>query len=260
MLKGEIALTATRPTRPTVPGGGDTTPPSVPSNLRATAHTSTSVTLAWNPATDDGGVTGYRVLRVSGSAGTQIGTATGTSYTVVGLAPSTAYTFAVAAFDAAGNVSQSSNPVSATTDAALPDTDLALGRPTAESSHTQSYVSGNAVDADPNSYWESANDAFPQWLQVDLGAASSVMRIVLTLPPSSAWGRRTQTISVHGSGDGAAFSRLLDEAGHTFDPATGNRATLTLPSAVTTRYVRLTFTANTGWPAGQVSGLQVYAS
>lgn len=30
---------------------------------------------------------------------------------------------------------------------------LALHRPTAESSHTQIYVSGNAVDGDAGSYW-----------------------------------------------------------------------------------------------------------
>ena len=26
----------------------------------------------------------------------------------------------------------------------------------------------NAVDGDANTYWESANNAFPQWVQVDL--------------------------------------------------------------------------------------------
>ncbi len=33
---------------------------------------------------------------------------------------------------------------------------------------------------------------------------------------------------------------------------------ITLPST-TTRYVRLSFTANTEWPAGQISEFQVYA-
>ncbi len=31
-------------------------------------------------------------------------------------------------------------------------------------------------------------------------------------------------------------------------------------TAATTRYLRLTFTANSGWPAGQLSELQAYAS
>jgi chitodextrinase len=259
MLKGQLALTATRPTQPVV-SGGDTTPPTAPANLHVTAHTSTSVALAWNASTDNVGVTGYRVLQVSGSGSTQVGTATGTSFTVSGLTPSTAYTFDVVALDAAGGVSQPSNQVTATTDAASGSTDLALHKATSESSHTQVYGSGNAVDGDPNSYWESANNAFPQWLQVDLGAATAVRRIVLTLPPSAAWGARTQTLSVQGSTDGSGFTQLLASSGRTFDPASGNTATLTLPSTVTTRYVRLNFTANTSWPAGQVSGFQVYAA
>ncbi|MEV6012196.1 discoidin domain-containing protein [Streptomyces sp. NPDC051976] len=138
------------------------------------------------------------------------------------------------------------------------NTDLALHRPTSESSHTQVYGSANATDGDPNTYWESANNAFPQWLQTDLGSAQGVRRIVLTLPPSAAWGARSQTVAVRGSTDGGTFSTLLGAASYTFDPATGNTATLTLPATASARYVRLDFSANTGWPAGQASGFQVY--
>ncbi|MEV6055617.1 discoidin domain-containing protein [Streptomyces sp. NPDC052107] len=258
MLKGQIALTATRPTQPIVSTGGDTTPPTAPSALNATGHTSNSVSLAWSASTDSVGVTGYRVLQVSGSTSTQVGTTSATSFTVAGLSASTAYTFDVVALDAAGNVSQPSNQVTVTTDPPSSTTNLALHRPTSESSHTQTYASGNATDGDANTYWESANNALPQWLQVDLGATTGVKRIVLKLPPATAWATRTQTISVQGSTDGGTFAQLLASAGYTFDPATGNTATLTLPSTVATRYVRLTFTANTGWPAGQASEFQVF--
>jgi chitodextrinase len=258
MLKGQIALTATRPTQPIVSTGGDTTPPTAPSALNATGHTSNSVSLAWSASTDSVGVTGYRVLQVSGSTSTQVGTTSATSFTVAGLSASTAYTFDVVALDAAGNVSQPSNQVTVTTDPPSSTTNLALHRPTSESSHTQTYASGNATDGDANTYWESANNAFPQWLQVDLGATTGVKRIVLKLPPATAWATRTQTISVQGSTDGGTFAQLLASAGYTFDPATGNTATLTLPSTVATRNVRLTFTANTGWPAGQASEFQVF--
>ncbi|MFE2492467.1 discoidin domain-containing protein [Streptomyces sp. NPDC057927] len=258
MLKGQIALTATRPTQPTVPTGGDTTPPAAPGALTVTGHTGDSVSLAWNPSTDNVGVTGYRVLRVSGSTSTQVGTTSAASFTATGLGASTAYTFDVVALDAAGNVSQPSNQVTVTTDPPPGTTNLALHRPTSESSHTQIYASGNATDGDTNTYWESANNAFPQWVQVDLGAATGIKRIVLNLPPATAWATRTQTISVQGSTDGGTFTQLLASAGYTFDPATGNTATLTLPSTVTTRHVRLSFTANNGWPAGQVSEFQVF--
>ncbi|MEV6815190.1 discoidin domain-containing protein, partial [Micromonospora sp. NPDC051296] len=125
-----------------------------------------------------------------------------------------------------------------------PQVDLARGRPTAESSHVQNYGSGNVVDGNPDSYWESANNAFPQWVQVDLGTATAIGRVVLRLPPSAAWQTRTQTLSIQGSTDGAAWSTLVASAGRVFDPATGNQVTLTL-SAAPTRYVRVRFTGVT---------------
>jgi hypothetical protein len=120
-------------------------------------------------------------------------------------------------------------------------------------------VPGNATDGNTSTYWESANSAFPQWLQVDLGAAKSFSKIVLDLPPSSSWATRTQTLSVQGSTDGSGFATIVASAGYTFNPSTGNTVTITF-SASTARYVRLNFTANTGWPAGQVSEFQVWAS
>ena len=260
MLKGQLALTPTRPTQPVVPNGGDTTPPAAPGGLTATGHTSSSVSLSWNTSTDNVGVTGYRILQVSGSTSTQVGATGSTSFTVSGLGASTAYTFDVVALDAAGNVSQPSNQVTVTTDPPSSTTNLALHRPTSESSHTQVYASANATDGDTGTYWESANNAFPQWIQVDLGAATGVRRIVLNLPPATAWSTRTQTISVQGGTDAGTSTQLLAAAGYTFDPATGNTATLTLPSTVSVRYVRLTISANNGWPAGQVSEFQVFGA
>ena len=136
-------------------------------------------------------------------------------------------------------------------------TDLALSRPTAESSHTDVYPSGNAVDGDANTYWESANNAFPQWLRVDLGSAVPVDQVVLKLPPATSWATRTQTLAVQGSTDGSTFTDLVASAGYTFNPSTGNTVTINFNTA-TTRYVRLNITANTGWPAGQISEFEVY--
>ena len=136
---------------------------------------------------------------------------------------------------------------------------LAQGAATAASGYTQVYAPSNAVDGNPNTYWESTNNAFPQWLQVDLGSGTSVSRLVLDLPPSSAWGARTQTFSLLGSTDGTNFATIVGSAPHTFDPASGNTVTITF-SPTTTRYLRLNFTANTGWPAGQCSELQAYAT
>jgi chitinase len=94
-------------------GGQDTQAPTVPGNLRVTATSSTSVSLAWNAASDNVGVTGYDLFQ--GTITTPIGTATSTSFTVGGLTPSTTYIFIVRSKDAAGNVSGLSDMVSATT-------------------------------------------------------------------------------------------------------------------------------------------------
>jgi chitodextrinase len=101
------------------PGGGlpppsDTQPPTTPTGLVATALSTSQIKLDWNPATDNVGVTGYRVYRNGGS--TPIATVTsGTSYTDSGLAPATTHSYTVAAFDGAGNQSLPSALASATT-------------------------------------------------------------------------------------------------------------------------------------------------
>lgn len=95
-------------------GGGDTTAPSAPTNLASTGHTASTVGLSWTVSTDNVGVTGYRILR----DGTQVGTSAATTYTDTGLAASTAHTYTVKAYDAAGNVSAASAPVTVTTSAA----------------------------------------------------------------------------------------------------------------------------------------------
>ncbi|MFF5038099.1 glycoside hydrolase family 6 protein [Streptomyces nigra] len=102
---------------PAVPTGGtdpgDTTAPTAPTGLRATAKTASSVSLAWTAATDNVGVTGYDVYR----DGTRVGSTTaGTTYTDTGLSAATAYGYTVRARDAAGNVSAASTALSVTTE------------------------------------------------------------------------------------------------------------------------------------------------
>jgi len=139
-----------------------------------------------------------------------------------------------------------------------PGGNLAAGKPVTASSVNQNYVASNAVDGNAGSYWESVNNSWPQSLTVDLGSNQNVKRLVLKLP--SNWGTRSQTIEVLGSTTNSSYTQLAGAAGRTFDPGSGNAATITLPAAVSTRWVRLTFTANTGWPAAQLSEYEVYAS
>jgi hypothetical protein len=123
------------------------------------------------------------------------------------------------------------------------------------SSTNAPYTASNVIDGNQATYWESTNNVFPQWLQADLGASLATNRLVLKLPAN--WEARTQTITVQQSTNGSSFTDLVASAGYRFDPATGNTVTITFNS-VTTRYVRLNITANTGWPAGQLSEFEVY--
>jgi hypothetical protein len=141
------------------------------------------------------------------------------------------------------------------TGAGSTSTNLAAGRPTSESSHNDVYGSGNVTDADQNTYWESANNAFPQWVQVDLGSAQSASRVVLQLP--AVWGSRTQTLSVQGSTDGSNWNTVKASAAYDFNPSANNTVTITF-TATTQRFFRVNVTANTGWPAAQLSGVQVW--
>ncbi|MFF8860578.1 discoidin domain-containing protein [Streptomyces sp. NPDC015139] len=139
-----------------------------------------------------------------------------------------------------------------------PGRNLAKGRPATATGSQDVYTPGKAVDGDANSYWESTNNAFPQAFTVDLGSSYAVRRLVLKLPPSAAWGARTQTVTVLGSTDGSAYSTVVGSQGYRFDPATGNTATVSLPSGTNLRYLRLSVSANTGWPAGQFSEVEAY--
>jgi hypothetical protein len=64
---------------------------------------------------------------------------------------------------------------------------------------------------------------------------------------------------IQGSTDGTNYTTLAASQSYTFNPSTGNTVTVTF-TAASARYVKLTFTANTGWPAGQLSELQVFGS
>ncbi len=93
----------------------DTQAPTTPPNLRSTGATATTISLAWDAATDNVGVTGYEVY----NGVTLVATVTGRTYMVTGLAPNTSYTFTVKAKDGAGNRSGAS---AALTEATTADT------------------------------------------------------------------------------------------------------------------------------------------
>jgi serine/threonine protein kinase/chitodextrinase len=100
------------PTVP-VPSGNesDTVKPSAPGGLKVTSRSVSGVSLDWTDATDNIEVAGYIIVR----DGERVGTTYDPGYTDAGLESETRYQYAVAAFDAAGNVSASTAAVAATT-------------------------------------------------------------------------------------------------------------------------------------------------
>ncbi|MEK7212319.1 MAG: Ig-like domain-containing protein, partial [Patescibacteria group bacterium] len=135
----------------------DTQAPTVPTNLTATAVSSSQINLSWSASTDNVGVTGYRIFRCSGAAcapSSQISTSTNPAYSDTALSPSTTYAYAVSAYDAAGNNSNQTSPVSATTSTPLDTTPPTVSITSPTSGSTVSgiiTVSATATDSSTDS-------------------------------------------------------------------------------------------------------------
>ena len=100
----------------------DTTPPSAPGTLSASAISATRVDLSWGAATDNTAVTGYHIERCQGTGCTtftQIATTTtATTYSDTTTAAATSYSYRVRANDAVPNLGPYTNTATLTT----PDT------------------------------------------------------------------------------------------------------------------------------------------
>ena len=101
----------------TTGAASDTTPPTVPLGVAATANTSQSIVVTWLPSTDSGGsgLAGYRIFRDGSANPLTTVAATVLTFTDTGLAPTSTHSYVVRAFDGDGNVSAPSNSASATT-------------------------------------------------------------------------------------------------------------------------------------------------
>jgi hypothetical protein len=137
-------------------------------------------------------------------------------------------------------------------------TNLALNQPVTASSYTQTYVPANAVDGNTSTYWEADNGVWPSWITVNLGSAQTLGSVTITLPPSSAWNTRTQTLSILGSANGSTYTTIVASATYTWNPSTGNTVTITLPSGTSAQYVEFDFTANSVQNGAQASEIEIY--
>jgi PKD repeat protein len=136
----------------TTASAADTTPPTAPGSLGATANGSSAINLTWSVSIDDVAVTGYRIERCQGSGCTsfaQIATSTATTLADTALAAGTTYRYRVRATDAAGNLGPYS-PIATATTVATADTTP----PTAPPSLNASVDGSTAI----NLSWSTSSD------------------------------------------------------------------------------------------------------
>jgi hypothetical protein len=138
----------TAPDAASLARSGDRNAPSAPTQLRVTATTSYSVTLAWNPSTDKAGPFTYHVLS-SGGGGEMVLPQTQTTATwTTAVFPRNTYVFLVYAVDAEGNRSANSNGTAATLPAdTRPPTTPTLAAPAISATYVT--LSASATDDGP---------------------------------------------------------------------------------------------------------------
>jgi fibronectin type 3 domain-containing protein len=94
---------------------GDNILPTPPQNLQVTLNTIKSISLAWEPGTDNNGVNRYKVNYVGTPSGSIFTTGPTTSLTINGLNTNNAYQITVQTEDLAGNLSPPSNQITGLT-------------------------------------------------------------------------------------------------------------------------------------------------
>jgi uncharacterized repeat protein (TIGR02543 family) len=225
----------------------DSTPPSAPTGLVASSVTSSSVTLTWNPSTDDVGVTGYDVSIYGLDS---ILAAITTSCTWTGLQPGTQYSLVVRAKDAAGNVSASSAPLTVTTATSGRTLTIAVstGGTTDPAPGTYTYSAGSAVSVKATA---SGGYSFAGWSGAATGAANPVtvtMDADKTLTATFTETPQSASINVGGPATGSFIADAYFSGGTTYSSTnTIDTSALTgeaPPAAVfqTERYGQFTYT------------------
>jgi len=132
---------------------------------------------------------------------------------------------------------------------------LAAGKLVTASSYTDIYQASHVTDGSQLTYWESSNNQFPQWIQVDLGAAAQIQELLLKLP--TGWSARSQQITIETSVNGTSYLTTIPTSTYAFNPDSNNIVQIQLP-LTEARYVKLTFASNTEWPAAQLAELELY--
>jgi fibronectin type 3 domain-containing protein len=135
----------------TVANAVDTTPPSPPGNLRATADGPTKVTLTWDPSTDDTSVATYEVRR----DGTLIASPKNPGYVDEAASAGSSIRYAVVAVDPAGN---RSDPSTADTNTPAIPTSFTFAAAGDHGANTKTAAGLGALDASPAAFYLALGD------------------------------------------------------------------------------------------------------
>jgi hypothetical protein len=194
----------------------DTTPPTAPRLLTATAVSVSQINLTWTPSTDNIAVTGYLVEQCQGAGCAtfaKIGTISATAYTSSGLLAGTSYSYRVRATDAAGNLSSYSNIVSATTATTV------AAPPTITSAISASGTAGTAF-----SYQITASNAPTSYAAASLPAGLTINAAIglISGTPTSAGTYTVRLSATNGSGTGNATLTLTVLASGTLSISPGS--------------------------------------
>jgi hypothetical protein len=213
--------------------------PAAPTALRANPLSASQVELTWTAATDNVGVTGYRVERcVDGACqeAVQVQGSVGQAITLSGLNPSTAYTFRVRAVDEEGNLSPASDSVSFTTSAKppaefVPPSDGTLPvEPDAAGSMTPSALAANAsVAGTITTPFPTMQNLSVQWTFTGDANANASVKVRYRARGETTW-RTGMPLRRVTAGSSSGFSWTTRHSGSVFDlkPATTYELELSL--------------------------------
>ncbi|HVF59060.1 MAG TPA: fibronectin type III domain-containing protein [Thermoanaerobaculia bacterium] len=210
----------------------DRIPPTAPTNLVVTATTEHSASLAWGPSTDNSGRFSY-IIR-GGESTVTVGQET-TSHTLEDLQSGKTYTFRVYAKDAAGNLSDPSNPVTVT----LPGDLGAPTKPVVEMSAagpTHAALSWSSTDDGPLIWYTIYIDGEPV---STLNSQSDTFTCAEVLVPTGCTPvdqETTYTFTVDARDVDGNFSPPSDPVFVTTDPAPNDHAPPEQPMNVATDF------------------------
>jgi hypothetical protein len=199
--------------------------PSAPAQLTATPG-SKSITLTWTASTDNVGVRGYNVWRrlASGTTWSRIAQVTKLSYTDTKVQGDTRYVYGVRAYDAAGNVSDSSPLVTAAADPFAPTAPTALTATPTSSTIALAWSPSTDNVGVAGYYVERRLSSSTSWSRVGQSPTTSYVDSGMKLNTSYAY--RVQAYDAVGNRSGYSSSITSQTVALTQEPAEAEGATV----------------------------------